>query len=285
MLVASLVDEFELVPDPNPSLYIASPSQRKAEGDNSTTLRKIDSSACLFAELLAAAERRWQLPKAIVIGGGGISRKEKKKVEWVWNSFPLNCCIYVPSLQKDIFIMNLTFIISTFLLLSCTITSSFMPTAPTALKVAKGVSKPLPIFAKSLRGLGSSLKARDDFSFSFEVPKKGIADIGTAEVNLPPLLDSSEVIIVRYDLPFGLSAEPSPEQNGEIVVTKDGQPGKEIVGDILRQTTYWGGIDGKEVGIFDVSKNKGNFDKVVQALVTNDLAVSDEIVLVFERPL
>ncbi|GMH48554.1 hypothetical protein TrVE_jg5749 [Triparma verrucosa] len=174
-----------------------------------------------------------------------------------------------------------------------------MLTAPTALKVSKGVSKPLPIFAKSLRGLGSSysappkslrglgssLKARDDFSFSFEVPKKGIADIGTAEVNLPPLLDSSEVIIVRYDLPFGLSAEPSPEQNGEIVVTKDGQPGKEIVGDILRQTTYWGGIGGKEVGIFDVSKNKGNFDKVVQALVTNDLAVSDEIVLVFERPL
>ena len=127
--------------------------------------------------------------------------------------------------------------------------------------------------------------ARTDFEFSFEVPKKGIADIGTAQVKLPPLLASSEIVVVRYDLPFGLSVEPSASQDGEIVVTKDGATGKEMVGDILRQTTYWGGIGGKEIGIFDVSKNKNNFDKVVQALVTNDLAVSDEIVLVFERPI
>jgi len=131
----------------------------------------------------------------------------------------------------------------------------------------------------------SSLSSRADFEFSFEVPKKGIADIGTAEVKLHPLLEESEILVVRYDLPFGLSAEPSPSQNGEVVVTKDGAPGKEKVGDILRQTTYWGGIGGKEVGIFDVSKNKDNFETVVGALVTNDLAVSDEIVLVFERPL
>ena len=55
----------------------------------------------------------------------------------------------------------------------------------------------------------------------------------------------------------------------------------EKVGDILRQTTYW---RGKEPGLFDVSKNADNFDLVVQALITNDLAVADEIVLVFERP-
>ena len=131
----------------------------------------------------------------------------------------------------------------------------------------------------------SLASTRNDFEFSFEVPKKGIADIGTAEVKLPPLLDESELIVVRYDLPFGLNAEPSSSRDGEVVVTKDGAAGKEKVGDILRQTTFWGGIGGKEVGIFDVSKNKGDFDKVVQALVTNDLAVSDEIVLVFERPL
>eukprot|EP00578_Thalassiosira_sp_NH16_P011250 CAMPEP_0181110536 /NCGR_PEP_ID=MMETSP1071-20121207/18770_1 /TAXON_ID=35127 /ORGANISM="Thalassiosira sp., Strain NH16" /LENGTH=173 /DNA_ID=CAMNT_0023194321 /DNA_START=70 /DNA_END=591 /DNA_ORIENTATION=+ len=121
-------------------------------------------------------------------------------------------------------------------------------------------------------------QARPDFEFSFEIPKKGIADIGTAEVSLPPILDSSEIVVVRYDLPFGLSAEP---QNGQVIVTKDGKEGGEKVGDVLRQTTYW---RGKNPGLFDVSKNADNFDLVVQALVTNDLAVADEIVLVFERP-
>jgi hypothetical protein len=122
--------------------------------------------------------------------------------------------------------------------------------------------------------------ARPDFSFSFEIPKKGIADVGTAEVNLPPLLEESEVVVVRYDLPFGLNAAPD-EASGQVVVTKDGEGG-EKVGDILRQTTYW---RGSTPGLFDVSKNADNFDLVVQALVTNDLSVADEIVLVFERPL
>lgn len=98
-------------------------------------------------------------------------------------------------------------------------------------------------------------------------------------MKLPPVLQNSEVVVVRYDLPFGLSAEP---KNGQVVVTKDGKEGGEKVGDILRQTTYW---RGSNPGLFDVSKNADNFDLVVQALVTNDLAVADEIVLVFEREL
>lgn len=129
---------------------------------------------------------------------------------------------------------------------------------------------------------GEGRRTRPDFTFSFEIPKKGIADVGTAEVALAPVLDASEIVIVRYDLPFGLSAEPD-ESLGQVVVTKDGKEvGGERVGDILRQTTYW---RGRQPGLFDVSKNAGNFDLVVQALVTNDLAVADEIVLVFERPL
>jgi len=122
---------------------------------------------------------------------------------------------------------------------------------------------------------------RPNFDFSFEIPKKGIADMGTAEVRLPPLLENSDVVVVRYDLPFGLAVEPDKAM-GQIVVTKDGKPGGEQVGDILRQTTYW---RGREPGLFDVSKNADNFDLVVKALVTNDLSVADEIVLVFERPL
>ena len=134
---------------------------------------------------------------------------------------------------------------------------------------------------KSSSSLVMPMAAREDFEFSFEVPKKGIADIGTAEVKLAPILEKSELVVVRYDLPFGLNAEPD-KKSGQVVVTKGGKEGGEQVGDILRQTTYW---QGKNPGIFDVSKNADNFDLVVQALVTNDLSVADEIVLVFERPL
>jgi len=125
------------------------------------------------------------------------------------------------------------------------------------------------------------MEPRADFEFSFEVPKKGISDVGTAEVKLPPILENSEVVVVRYELPFGLNAEPDAK-SGQVVVTKDGKDGGERVGDILRQTTYW---RGKNPGLFDVSKNADNFDLVVKALVTNDLSVADDIVLVFERPL
>lgn len=99
---------------------------------------------------------------------------------------------------------------------------------------------------------------------------------------MPPVLEQSEVVIVRYELPFGLNAEPNNDKT-QVVVTQDGKAdGGERVGDILRQTTYW---RGKTPGLFDVSKNADNFDLVIQALVTNDLSVADEIVLVFERPL
>jgi|Transcript_966 hypothetical protein len=138
-----------------------------------------------------------------------------------------------------------------------------------------------PSLQTSSTAVYNTATGRPDFEFSFEVPKKGIADVGTAEVKLPPLLKSSEIIVVRYDLPFGLNAAPDAA-SGQVVVTQDGKSGGEQVGDILRQTTYW---RGKEPGIFDVSKNAANFDLVIQALVTNDLSVADDIVLVFERPL
>lgn len=154
---------------------------------------------------------------------------------------------------------------------SCT--NGFVAVAPCALNKMKSN----PLSSTTIM----SMSDRPDFEFSFEIPKKGIADVGTAEVKLPPLLANSEIVIVRYDLPFGLNAAPD-EASGQVVVQADGKVDGEKVGDILRQTTYW---RGKEPGLFDVSKNANNFDLVVQALVTNDLAVADDIVLVFERPL
>ena len=114
------------------------------------------------------------------------------------------------------------------------------------------------------------------------MPKKGIKDIGTAQLRMAPVLEASEPLIVRYRLPFGLDVAP-PNAEGLCLVTKDGRGG-ERVGDVLRFTTYWRGAT---QGLYDVVKYSAavkGWDKVVAALVSNDLAVTDEIVLVFERP-
>lgn len=125
---------------------------------------------------------------------------------------------------------------------------------------------------------------RENFACSFEIPKKGISEYGTCNMNFKPLLATpSELVLVKYQLPFGLSAEP----RGRVVtVTKDGEGG-ERVGDILRFTLEW---QGNSPGMFDVCKCMerqltNSFDQVVKALVSNDGTFADEIVMIFERPL
>lgn len=103
-------------------------------------------------------------------------------------------------------------------------------------------------------------------------------------MNFPPLLATdSELVMVTYKLPFGLSAEP---RGRVVVVTKDGEGG-EKVGDILRFTLEW---QGAQPAMFDVSKCmerqlQNSFDQVVTALTSNDGTYAEEIVLIFERPL
>lgn len=90
-----------------------------------------------------------------------------------------------------------------------------------------------------------------------------------------------ELVVVRYDLPFGLNVEP---QNNLAVCTKDG-PGGEKVGDVLRYTSQWtmglpqgdglvstvasfsGGI-GWQCSMFDVLKSK-DWSRVIEALTSN----------------
>ena len=108
---------------------------------------------------------------------------------------------------------------------------------------------------------------------------QGITEYGVANMKFPPVLPSSEAVLVRYGLPFGLDVAP-PNENGLCLCTKDGKGG-EKVGDVLRFTTYW---RGKQPGLFDVVKMSKSWDNIVKALVSNDLGVTDEIVLVFERP-
>ena len=55
------------------------------------------------------------------------------------------------------------------------------------------------------------------------------------QFNSIQVLEKSEIVVVRYSLPFGLDAAPDAE-SGQVVVTKDGKGGEKI-GDILRKVT------------------------------------------------
>lgn len=124
---------------------------------------------------------------------------------------------------------------------------------------------------------------RANFACSFEIPKKGISEYGTVNMNFKPILATdSELVMATYNLPFGLTAEP---KGRVVVVTKDGE--QERVGDILRFTLQW---NQNQPAMFDVCKCmerqlQGSFDEVVKALVSNDGTYADEIVMIFERPL
>eukprot|EP00522_Entomoneis_paludosa_P017791 CAMPEP_0172465370 /NCGR_PEP_ID=MMETSP1065-20121228/53299_1 /TAXON_ID=265537 /ORGANISM="Amphiprora paludosa, Strain CCMP125" /LENGTH=170 /DNA_ID=CAMNT_0013221879 /DNA_START=36 /DNA_END=548 /DNA_ORIENTATION=+ len=120
----------------------------------------------------------------------------------------------------------------------------------------------------------------------------------SAIMRLKPCLSvPSEFIEVRYKLPFGLSVEP---KNNLAVCTKDGEGG-EKVGDILRYTSQWtlglpkgeglaqsagafGGALKWQCSMFDVLSVK-DWRQVVEALTTNVESRTDEVVLIFERPL
>ena len=107
----------------------------------------------------------------------------------------------------------------------------------------------------------------------------------------------SEIVEVRYKLPFGLDVVP---KDNLAICTKDGAGG-EKVGDILRFTTHWnmglpmgdgvvttvasfaGGLSW-QCTMFDVTRAE-QWEAVVEALVSNVPDRTDEVVLIFERPL
>jgi hypothetical protein len=101
---------------------------------------------------------------------------------------------------------------------------------------------------------------------------------------MAPIFAASEAVTVRYSLPFGLDVAP-PNADGLCVCSKAGKGGEQP-GDVLRFTTYWRGTT---PGLYDVVKQTRMggakaWDSTVAALVSNDLSVTEEIVLVFERP-
>jgi len=118
-----------------------------------------------------------------------------------------------------------------------------------------------------------------------------------AQMRIPPILPNSEMIEVRYGIPFGLNVEP---RDGLAICTKDGAGG-EKEGDVLRYTSAWtmglprgdgilstaasfsGGI-GWQCSLFNVAK-ANSWPEVIEALTSNVPARTDEVVLLFERPL
>ncbi|KAL9185119.1 hypothetical protein ACHAXT_002896 [Thalassiosira profunda] len=74
---------------------------------------------------------------------------------------------------------------------------------------------------------------REPFTLTVTLPGR---DQLAAQMKFPPVVDGpSEMVEVRYAVPFGLDVEP---KNGLATCTKDGAGG-EKVGDILRYTSQW----------------------------------------------
>jgi hypothetical protein len=142
------------------------------------------------------------------------------------------------------------------------------------------------------------LAASQPFEIMVDMPPTTSIPILRAQIKCEPVLSvPSELIEVRYKIPFGLDVAPS---KGFAVCKKDGTGG-EKVGDILRYTSQWtlglprgdglvttaasfaGGLSW-QCSLFDVSKSKA-WELVVEALVSNDPGRTDEVVLLFERTL
>jgi hypothetical protein len=150
-------------------------------------------------------------------------------------------------------------------------------------------------FHQQHHGSHSSLSA-SSFDVEVNMPPSGSNLMATVKIE-PFLGVPSEIVEVRYAVPFALNVEP---QKNLAICTKDGKGG-EKVGDVLRYTSQWtlGPPQGDgvmaTVGMFAGSVSWGcslynvmeakSWEQVVEALVSNVESRTDEVVLLFERPL
>lgn len=125
-----------------------------------------------------------------------------------------------------------------------------------------------PLVARSSRSAVVRMETAASRLFELKIPMP--SNKGTANLRFKARLPESEVVVVRYALPFGLDVAP---QDGLAVCTKDGEGG-EKVGDVLRYCTEWslgvagtgnnagvvetlasfGGALSWKLGLFDVAK-------------------------------
>eukprot|EP00560_Eucampia_antarctica_P006898 CAMPEP_0197823828 /NCGR_PEP_ID=MMETSP1437-20131217/1140_1 /TAXON_ID=49252 ORGANISM="Eucampia antarctica, Strain CCMP1452" /NCGR_SAMPLE_ID=MMETSP1437 /ASSEMBLY_ACC=CAM_ASM_001096 /LENGTH=182 /DNA_ID=CAMNT_0043423185 /DNA_START=98 /DNA_END=646 /DNA_ORIENTATION=+ len=148
---------------------------------------------------------------------------------------------------------------------------------------------------RKVTSVNHNMAADQTFELDVDLPPTGSGL--TARLKFPSILDEpSQLIKVRYELPFGLDVTP---QNGLAVCTKDGTGG-EKVGDVLRYSSQWtlglprddgifssaaafsGGVSW-QCSFFDVIKAT-KWEEVVDALTSNVAERTDQVVLIFERP-
>jgi hypothetical protein len=151
-----------------------------------------------------------------------------------------------------------------------------------------------PISSSSTHLLAMAADKKFQMTVSMPPTDSGIE----AQLRFEPVLSvPSEMVEIRYKIPFGLDVEP---QNNLAVCTKDGAGG-ERAGDVLRFTSRWtlgvprgdglvttaaffaGGVSW-QCSMFDVAK-AASWEEVVEALTSNVASRTDEVVLLFERPL
>lgn len=153
----------------------------------------------------------------------------------------------------------------------------------------------LPSIRHSHRRSSHASSSSSTFEVTIDLPPTG-SEI-SAQLKIESILSvPTELVVVRYKIPFGLNVEPT---KGLAVVTQAGNGGEQP-GDILRYTTQWtlalpggeslsntfasfaGGLSW-QCSIFDVIKAQA-WEQVVEALTSNTPERTDEVVLIFERP-
>lgn len=151
---------------------------------------------------------------------------------------------------------------------------------------------------RSTGALRMSDEADDSSSFELMVKMPPTTSDLQAQLAFPSVVDGpSEIVEVRYKLPFGLDVAP---EKGLAVCTKS-NGGGEQPGDILRYTSQWtmglprgdglittaasfsGGV-AWQCTLFDVAR-ASSWEDVVGALTSNVESRTDEVLLLFERPL
>lgn len=190
------------------------------------------------------------------------------------------------------------------LMLFCTLVASVaaFPVERRVLPVSSSSTTTTPMFRTTSTTTTTQLAASAPKVFTFEVSVKLPPSNSDRQANMgieSILSVPTELVVVRYQVPFGLNIEP---RKGLAVVTQDG-PGGERAGDVLRYTSHWtlglpvgqgeslgntvasfaGGISW-QCSMFNVVKAKA-WELVVEALTSNVASRTDEVVLIFERPL
>ena len=204
--------------------------------------------------------------------------------------FRLLPLIFVYYLFADFTMMTTTSRLAAIALIGAVASLSTTPFASAFVAPSRNVALSVPATSASALQMAEG----ESFELTLDLPGEGLS----AQMRFPSILDvPSELIQVRYKLPFGLDVKPV---NNLPTCTKDGTGG-EKVGDILRFTSQWtmglprgngaittaasfSGAISWQVSMFDVMK-AGTWEEVIEALVSNEASRTDEVLLLFERPL